>query len=114
MKNPVLFAIYDFDHSLFITLFCENKNKPQLNCDGNCFLAKIQLEEQEQDAALTLKQLQNDTAFYFVNLLESSKNHDLQKVKSTDMSGLYHARYSYLFSSRLTKPPNVEDQAIQA
>lgn len=36
-----LYVLYEIDQSLFIELFCVNKDEPDLECDGTCMLAKI-------------------------------------------------------------------------
>jgi hypothetical protein len=65
MKNSAMYLLYEYDVNLFISLCCENKARPQLHCNGKCKLAKMQKEQQEDDAAKTLKQLQADSLFSF-------------------------------------------------
>ncbi len=45
-------AIFQFNQTEIIENFCLNKDRPELNCDGHCYLAKQlkSLEEKEKKA----------------------------------------------------------------
>ena len=43
----VISTAYQFNKSYLTSVFCTNKNKPQLHCEGKCFL-DIKLKELEQ------------------------------------------------------------------
>lgn len=43
--SGVYFAYYLFDNEGFVEVFCENKNTPELHCDGKCKLAELANEE---------------------------------------------------------------------
>ncbi len=40
-----MIMMYEYKTELFVSLFCENKNHPQLHCNGHCRFAKMQNEE---------------------------------------------------------------------
>ena len=44
----ILVAHYEINKNYITQNFCENKNKPQLNCNGQCHLNK-QLQKQEKN-----------------------------------------------------------------
>ncbi len=44
---PVAEYIVNYDY--IANVLCENKDKPQLNCDGKCYLAKQLAKETEDD-----------------------------------------------------------------
>lgn len=44
---PIFFANYELRKTYIIKNFCINKNRPEMNCDGKCYLAK-QLKKAEQ------------------------------------------------------------------
>lgn len=48
------YGLYDLDKDIFIELFCINKDKPELECDGSCMIAKIkeQRKKSQQKPAL--------------------------------------------------------------
>lgn len=105
MKSPVLYAIYKYDTDLFITIFCENKSRPQMKCNGKCYLAKMQKEQNEKDASDVLKQLQTETVYYnFISPVYVANNEFLF-VEEPEKISYYNRPYSFLFTSHLVKPP---------
>ena len=107
MKNPVLYTIYEYDTDLFITMFCENKSRPQLKCNGKCYLAKMQKEQNENDASNRLKQLQTEIVYFTpISPLSIAGNKICLKEESKQ-TPYYKEIYSFLFTSHLVKPPEV-------
>ena len=105
MKNPVLYTIYENDTKLFITLFCENKDRPELKCNGKCEIAKMQNEDNEKNAANTLKRLLSEVISYnSINPIHIADN-EVRFLKITEQSAYYNNLYSFLFASRMLKPP---------
>lgn len=64
MKNSILYAIYGFNPEVFIELFCVNKDRPDLHCDGKCELSKMFREKQKENASRILVQLQLENQFF--------------------------------------------------
>lgn len=64
MKGSILCAVHEYDKSLFISMFCENKERPHLNCEGKCKLAKMQNEQSEEQAGSMLKHWQAEVLFF--------------------------------------------------
>ncbi len=49
MIVPVIFLDYELRKDYIIQNYCVNKNRPELNCDGKCYLAKqIKAAEQQE------------------------------------------------------------------
>jgi hypothetical protein len=50
MKTTILYTytMYEYDRASFIKMFCINKYRPQLKCNGQCKLSKMQNEENEK------------------------------------------------------------------
>jgi hypothetical protein len=46
---PALFLNYELRKDYIIQNFCENKNRPELKCDGQCYLAKQIKAAQDED-----------------------------------------------------------------
>lgn len=46
-SKTCIYSIFILEKSSIIETFCENKNKPELHCQGSCFLKK-ELKEQEK------------------------------------------------------------------
>ncbi|MGB5664731.1 hypothetical protein, partial [Eudoraea sp.] len=50
----------------FIERFCENKDKPELQCDGKCELSKMLLQQTEEDKTpINLELLKNEIVLFF-------------------------------------------------
>lgn len=64
MKNSILYAVYGFDSEVFIELFCVNKDRPDLHCDGKCELSKMFREKQKENASRILVQLQLENQYF--------------------------------------------------
>lgn len=107
MKNSVLLTIYQYDTALFISMFCENKNRPQLHCNGQCQLAKMQQEENKKEAGSILQHLQYDILYYNNSTalkLKSIGNFDtLIKIKTP----FRNQSYSFLYTDDVIKPPEM-------
>jgi len=89
----------------FVENFCENKDKPSLNCNGKCALSKMlnQASETEQ-APLNLDWLKSETVLFVPSLaamvfLKSSH------LKSDNFQ--YFNLYSFKFTQRLIHPPQI-------
>ncbi|HSZ71641.1 MAG TPA: hypothetical protein VK750_03125 [Cytophagaceae bacterium] len=68
MKLAIVVS-YHINKDYITANFCENKARPQMKCNGKCYLAKkIQAEEkQEQTLPSVLKGLHDIVLFYQVN-----------------------------------------------
>jgi len=64
MKNSILYAVYGLDSEVFIELFCVNKDRPDLHCDGKCELSKMFREKQKENASRILVQLQLENQYF--------------------------------------------------
>jgi hypothetical protein len=58
LLNSLLFSLiqgsYELNKSFIIENFCINKDRPELKCDGKCFLAQeLKKEKEKQDAQAT-------------------------------------------------------------
>ncbi len=105
MKNAVVYSIYEYDKTLFISLFCENKNRSQLKCNGKCYLAKMQKEQDKKDAADLLKQFQTEIVYYNSALPVYHLSDAPSFCAKEEPIAYYNKRYSFLFTSHPVKPP---------
>lgn len=105
LKTSILYSVYEYDKAFFIELFCVNKDRPQLKCNGHCKLAQMQQEENEKNADNILKQLQFETVYFSpVSMLVTDYNRSL-KDNEIQFPSYYDRPYSFLFSVKLLKPP---------
>ncbi|NBA85345.1 hypothetical protein GVN16_06205 [Emticicia sp. CRIBPO] len=49
MIVPVLFLDYELRKDFIIKNYCVNKNRPEMHCDGKCYLAKRIKSAEEKD-----------------------------------------------------------------
>lgn len=106
-RNTVLYAIYEYDTRLFVTIFCENKSRPELKCNGKCKLAKMQHEQDEENAADRLQQLQTEVTYFFpVKPIPWTGDHFLLS-KENNFPSYYNHPYSFEFTSKQVKPPEM-------
>ncbi|GGE16000.1 hypothetical protein GCM10010831_16650 [Psychroflexus salis] len=102
LKQSFFFGYYIVFTENFIENFCENKDKPELECDGKCFLSDL-IDRNNSDSVeippyienqLVLFYQENETAsFQFITLPHSLFN--------------YSNNYQFDYSSFNFKPPNV-------
>lgn len=52
-------AYYHFNKDYIARVLCENRNKPQLHCDGKCYLAKRLKAQQDKHDKETTERIQN-------------------------------------------------------
>ena len=55
MIAPIVYLDYEFNKEFIIKNYCVNKNRPQLHCDGKCYLAKKLKAAQERDEEKSLQ-----------------------------------------------------------
>ena len=104
MKLGIL-TYFQLNRVYITEMYCENKEKPQLNCDGQCFLAKkLQAAEEktsDNDGARTLNQQLEIPLFIistpaFVSFIGEEPVLDIPLLIN---------HYSFLRSSTLFHPP---------
>ncbi|WP_343670886.1 hypothetical protein [Chitinophaga sp.] len=105
MKNSILYAVYEYDTKLFIAAFCENKNNPQLHCNGKCQLAKMQREQRENETERLLKELQSEALACPIPSGINLSKQEVTELTATTYPVFTHPIYSYLFCNPRKKPP---------
>ncbi|AWW00713.1 hypothetical protein [Arcticibacterium luteifluviistationis] len=109
MVVPAIFFNYELRKDFIIENFCVNKERPELNCDGQCYLAKQLKAAQEHD--------ENEATATFVDKLlgfecvsGNADWHFSQTVVITELQGLI-AGHQHLNGSELAfsifHPPKV-------
>lgn len=109
MVRPFTQAYYLIDYQLrkdFIAqAFCVNKQKPQLNCNGKCYLAKRLKATEEQES----KAQHNIFDKYEIPTMicEEVKNPHFQSYifAHTPALDTYSSLYSGLFRLHIFRPP---------
>ena len=99
----VMDAAYFVNRSYVAKNLCINQNKPQLRCNGKCYLSKqIQKENKSDSQANGNKKEKSDTVYFY-----PSDSHVITDVSSS--ASLVHLAFHNIslqdYSSTLLKPP---------
>lgn len=109
--RPAYFAgylmYYETHLSEIIEKYCVNKDKPELQCNGKCHLAKelSVLSENTDNQDATSVSVIAFFPVYFHEITEAYK--PLNFIEILDSYKDYTCTYKYLLSARVDKPPIV-------
>ena len=104
LRFSSMYVYYSLDREGFIEQLCENKDKPELNCDGKCMLAKMlqaQTDEDEQPMPMIGWE---DVLVFFIDLPSYTMPNSNEENRN---SFYYMDFYSFRFNDTLFKPPMV-------
>lgn len=100
------YLFYLADSDLYIELFCENKNTPGLECNGQCSLTKTTIDASEYKDELA-KQL---SAISFVDFIPND-NIELPQAPLSILCSISYDNhgpsYDFLYHTELKKPPEL-------
>jgi hypothetical protein len=96
-------VFYSVDNKSFTEAFCENKDKPELKCNGKCQMSKLaeQDSRNEQNPNI-LENLQREITL-FIAYSPSEKFIAIQNKYLSEF--LYQNKYSFLFYRKIPHPP---------
>ena len=97
---PVVYLDFELNKEYIIENLCENRFKPELNCNGQCYLAK-QLHKVAEDKATKEAERQEQS---FKKLLEETFHHENFVFSQTFDSVIFpvYNNYSYKTSTYST------------
>ncbi len=103
-RVTITYAYYELDPIGFIERLCENKDTPELQCNGKCHLKKVaennSENQQEPAKSNTLKEI----TLYVVKKIEFS----LLKISKLENKNFdYKNFYSYSSIYQIDRPPQV-------
>ena len=101
---------YVVNYDYIVNVLCENKDKPALNCDGKCYLAKLLAKESEQQKENPFGKKQSNSeiqniVFYQINS-EYTINSPLQYGDARIFKNPIDFK-SCLFSQDISNPPEI-------
>lgn len=104
LRVTITYAYYELDPIGFIEKLCENKDKPELQCNGKCHLKKVAENnsdnQQEPAKSTSLKEI----SLFVVNKLE----YTLSVYKKTETKNFkYKNLYAFSSIHQLDRPPQV-------
>lgn len=105
LKIAGTFGYYALFTDDFVERFCENKERPELNCDGKCYLAKMLLQESKDETPpIYVDFLKNETVLF----LEKSTTFDFIGDRESDLANYgYTNNYHFRFLQEDIQPPRV-------
>ncbi|MAU15206.1 MAG: hypothetical protein CMH46_06650 [Muricauda sp.] len=104
LRFSSMYVYYSLDREGFIEQLCENKDRPELNCDGKCMLAKM-LQAQTDDDERPMPIIGWEEVLVFYMDLPSYNIHN--GMEENGNSFYYMNSYAYRFIGTLIKPPMV-------
>ena len=99
---PFTYAYYYLDQSGFIALLCENKDKPELECNGKCHLKKITQKETDENNSPIPVIIEKEIILFFQN---PTKNTAIEFIEERSIFDMYLTHYSYTEAYSLFHPP---------
>lgn len=104
LRVSFTYIYYNIDTKGFIEAFCENIDKPELECNGKCHLKKVvETDNKDNNRPIQLIDLKN-LLLYNENL--TTINLKPLKLKKKEFF-LYKNLYNYKISFSLFHPPEV-------
>lgn len=99
-----MYVYYSIDREGFIERLCENKDRPELKCDGKCMLAKmLQAQTDEDEQPMPVIGWEQQLVFYL-----ELPDFQLQELSHQNSNTFpYREHYSFTFIYSLNKPPIV-------
>lgn len=108
MVAPIVYLEYEFNKEYIIKNYCVNKNRPQLHCDGKCYLAKKLRAAQDKDE----RQSKISAIRFLLEVYHRCQN-CFKDIITTKIFIVKILHYSYLESfhnapiSSILKPPQL-------
>jgi hypothetical protein len=108
IKTALVYSYYFINPENFIALFCENTDKPELECDGKCYLKKVSQNQLETTQNDNLPKVTLDLENILLYLDTFTKKWQLATLETTPANARYF--YQNLYKSRVNfsifHPPN--------
>ncbi len=92
---PLLYLDFEIRRDYIVANLCDNRNRPQLNCNGKCFLAKKLAAVQEQEK----KQAENNFLSRLISLPSETPVQILFNFEHRSFE--MRVRNSFAFHSRM-------------
>ena len=105
LRVPATYLYYYTATDDFIERLCENKDRPELNCDGKCYLAKMLQESGDQADPLPKEHITWPENLMFYPVLETTA---LPVVTETVKHTVFYSNtYRFSLPKSFFHPPNL-------
>ncbi|WP_426430195.1 hypothetical protein ACPX19_11735 [Winogradskyella sp. HB-48] len=102
---PITYAYYKLDPVGFIEVLCENKDKPELQCNGKCHLKKV--AESQESNEKTPESIVDFKELILVSYPKESFKQITEFVPKKQSQNPYKNLYSFLNVVDWFHPPQV-------
>ncbi|MCM4159697.1 hypothetical protein FHG64_15200 [Antarcticibacterium flavum] len=102
IRFTYLVSFYTLNNESFTELFCQNKDKPELECNGQCTIIKAGEDLNKEKNELALLSFQQEITYYisvFYPLDETTL------IVPLPQHFYYQNKYNFLFSQKIVHPP---------
>lgn len=107
LKTSIVYAWYFADIDSFVEVLCENKEKPELKCNGQCHLKKVS-ESQSNEKRTPASIIDFKEILFFTNGIEENNILNIvDLVNNKNHLFIYSNFYKSLEVSLLDHPPQV-------
>ncbi|MBK1894379.1 hypothetical protein [Chryseobacterium paridis] len=97
---------YVANYNYIVETLCINKDKPELNCNGKCYLSKELAKTNDTESTPLSKGKNSGQKILDIYILP-----DITEIKNTcqqygsDFNFIYQKNYSFLFLKHIFRPP---------
>ena len=103
LRFSSMYLYYSIDREGFIEQLCENRDRPELNCDGKCMLAQMIQAQADDEQPMPIIGWE-EVLVFFTHL----SSYALPESNEANRSTFYYMDfYSYRFNDAPIKPPMV-------
>lgn len=108
LLKPIFPVIdYGVNYDYISQVLCENKDKPQMHCNGKCHLMKEMAKESESEKPISSDKKSGafEKEILFFQIIHSFETIQDSYPTTTKMNVSYSNLYSYLNSNAVFHPP---------
>lgn len=80
LKVSIAYSYYEIDPIGFIEKLCENKDRPELKCDGKCFLSMVTQTDEKSDSKPIIP-FEEHTLFCYQYIFYTANSVEIQMKK---------------------------------
>lgn len=97
---------YAVNYDYISTVLCINKSKPELHCNGKCYVSKELAKTNDSDSSpLNKTKSSGQKVLDICTLPEITGIQKTEKLLHQNFNFLYETAYSFLFLKHIFKPP---------
>ena len=96
---------FKINQDYIASAFCENKDKPEIHCNGRCVLAKKLKQAEQNEEKQRTENLEKANVLFFCKLNRLEVNESSVDPKTADFNAFYLRFKPSSFTNDIFKPP---------